>query len=182
MGGIVYLAGAGAEFVGIILVASPDLFPEARRLSRWIEPRLRRVENSLRRLVGLPARRRVVYGSAAGAIGFGGSAEGIVGFNPDATLDEKVEFLLRRNEQSQREANVLTRRIDALQHETAEQLAHSQRDMEALIETRLEAERESYRPLRLLGVFALAIGLGIVTIANFAGGGQTEAVPLALLH
>jgi hypothetical protein len=52
------IGGALSEFVGIILIAFPDLLPDARRASAWLAHRARSVVNRLRRLVGLrPVRR-----------------------------------------------------------------------------------------------------------------------------
>ena len=45
-----YIVGAVVELSGILLVASPDLVPGALRFAAWARPRLRRIENGVRRL------------------------------------------------------------------------------------------------------------------------------------
>jgi hypothetical protein len=84
-----YAAGAALELLGIALVASPDLVPGARRLSRWIAPRWRRFENRLRSLVGLRPRTIVHTASFAASAEGAASASGVVSVDPAATLERK---------------------------------------------------------------------------------------------
>jgi hypothetical protein len=46
-----YIVGAVVELGGILLVASPDLVPGSLRFAAWARPRLRRLENRIRRLI-----------------------------------------------------------------------------------------------------------------------------------
>lgn len=162
-----FIVGAAVELLGIVLVASPDLVPGAVRLARWTRPRWRPIENRVRRFVGLTPRGRVVELSAtisgAGRV----SASGVVGRDPNTSIESKVEYLLRRDQASQEAANRLTQRVEALEAESAKRIDDLRREIDARIVREIEEAQEDYRRARIGGTFALAIGLALVTFANF---------------
>ena len=160
------VVGVVAEFVGIVCLGFPDFIPGATRLSRWLRGRSRRVENRLRRLVGLPLRPVVYQASIGGAITLGGSVSGVVGTSA-TTIEEKVEYLLRRDQDAQRQANELAERVGGLERETSRRLDEARQRMEAHVASELATAHEEYRPLRIVGTVALAIGLVCVTLATF---------------
>jgi hypothetical protein len=167
--GTLYAAGAAIEFIGIGLVAFPDLVPGMRRLSRWITPRWRTFENRLRRLLRLRGRDVVVTVGAAGALALGGSVSAVTSMGEDATLEQKVDFLLRRDQEAQKQANVQAERLATLGRESEKKLAALREQMETHVATELAAASAEYRPARIIGAVAVAIGLTVSTVANFLG-------------
>lgn len=121
--------GAAFEFVGIILVGSPDVFPAAARVSAWLRARSLRALDPIRRWIGRP-RRHVVEAGAAISAEAALSASGIVSIRDEATLEEKVAFLLRRDEESQRGANEFRDRLATLERESSKRLDELRRGME----------------------------------------------------
>lgn len=162
-----FVIGAAVELLGIVLVASPDLVPGAVRLARWTRVRWRPIENRVRRAVGLAPRGRVVELSATISGGGRVSASAIVGHNPGAPIESKVEYLLRRDQALQETANRLTQRVETLEAESAKRIDDLRQEIEARIVREIEVAQEDYRRARIGGTIALAIGLALVTAANF---------------
>jgi hypothetical protein len=162
-----YIAGAALELLGIVLVASPDLVPWALRLVQWIRPRWRRIENRLRRLVGLSPRPIIHEVGIGGAIAVGGNVSAVVGIGPDRSVEEKVAFLLRRDADTQRELNALAERIDSIEAEGQKRAAELRAEMEAHVARELAAANEDYRIARISGAVVLGFGLALTTAANF---------------
>lgn len=151
--GTFYVAGAAAELVGIALVASPDLVPGARRLSRWIAPWWRTLENRVRRLLRLRGRDVVVTVDVAGSLGLAGSVSAVTAVGEDATLERKVDFLLRRDQEAQKQANAQAERIATLERESEKKLAEVRGQMETHVSTELAAASSEYRRLATAGNF-----------------------------
>jgi hypothetical protein len=83
-----------------------------------------------------------------------------------ASLEEKVEFLLGRDQEAQERENDYEARLSAIEGETPERLEELQRGMERHVAEALEAAHREYQPLRILGAVLLALGLFCVTVAN----------------
>lgn len=164
---ILFAAGACIEFGGIILLGFPDFLPFADRLSRWLRLRTRQAANRLRRLVGLPPRQTFVNLRAAVEANAALRGSVMKSVSSDASLEEKVEFLLSRDQEAQSRINVLTDRIEAIEAETPRQLDRLRDQMETHVTRELVAARDEYRPLRIGGTIALAIGLLCMSVANF---------------
>jgi hypothetical protein len=159
--------GAVLEFSGIVLIAFPDFLPHGRRLSRWLGHRTRVVVNRLRRLLGLPPLQNVVYGQAAVEASAALSGHVITGVRQGAIIEEKVAFLLQRDQETQKAMNALTDRVQELEEATPRLLDRLREDMEAHVTTTLTAALAEYRDLRIFGTIALAVGLICTTVANF---------------
>jgi hypothetical protein len=164
--GVLYIAGASLELVGIVLVGSPDLFPQAARVSRWLRLRVEVITNRLMRLFGRPRHRTVTARAGVSAAG-GLSASGFVSVSESASLDEKVAFLLRRDEENQRRSNALHARVAAIEQESPKRLEELRREFEQHVADALASAHEVYLPLRLTGAGLLVMGLGCATAANF---------------
>src|SRR4051794_10374013 len=92
-----YIVGAVLELGGIILVGSPDLFPEAARLSGLMADRAQAVAGRLLRLLGLgPVPTHTV--SSTLTMPFESEGPATVQVTPDASTEEKVAFLLERDQ------------------------------------------------------------------------------------
>lgn len=162
-----YIAGAVIEFAGIVLVASPDLVPYAQRLSAWLTRQWERVLARLRRLLRRP-RHVTAHVSAGGAIAVGGYATVKKSVGEDATLEEKVRFLLTRDEEAQRDMQAVDRRVDELQKAIDSKLGALHSTMTAHVAESLDARHREYLALRLVGVALVVIGLTLATLGNFA--------------
>jgi hypothetical protein len=158
--------GAVSEFTGIVLLGFPDFLPGAIRVSAWLRRQGRRAANLLRRLVGKPPRGSVHKVGLDAAVGVEVSASAVVGTGA-TTLEGQVEYLLRRDQDAQRQANEFASRLNRLEAESPRRLAEVRQDMEKHVSAELTASMEAYRPLRIVGTVALAVGLLCVTLATF---------------
>jgi hypothetical protein len=161
-----YVTGAVLELGGILLVAWPDLLPYAGLVSRWLRAAMRRVADRPRRLL---RRRRdvVVQVGAATATASAGSVSVVVSPNPDATLEERVEYLLRREQEAQAKLNTHDERIRAIEKHVPKRLDELRTETEEHVAGELSAAESRYRPLRFVGALLLAAGLGLTTSGNF---------------
>jgi hypothetical protein len=166
--GALYIVGATIEAGGIILVGSPDLFPQAGRSSEWLRKHSRRLANRIRRLLRRPQSQTVYVDAAAGAIALGGSATASKSVSAGATSEEKIAFLLQRDQEAQRDVSALAQRLAALDSESSQRLRELRSEVDAAFARDLKAALERYLPLRLVGAAALVIGLACATAGNFA--------------
>jgi hypothetical protein len=162
-----YIAGAAFEFGGVMLAVLPDLVPGARRLSLWVAPRWRRLANRLRRMLHLPGRPIVVQVGPAGEVSLAGSASAIVTVGAGATPDERIEFLLRRDQERQQADAALGHRIDELDRDSQQRVEALSAGMQAHVAAKLSAADAEYRAARVLGAIALGVGLALATAGNF---------------
>jgi hypothetical protein len=158
--------GVLAEFAGIVLLGFPDFLPGALRLSAWLGRRGRRVLNRVRRLIGLPSLTTHVSIAAAGEYNLAGNVAALVVSREEGTLEEKVDFLLRRDQDAQRRLNDLEHRLNDLEGESPRRLEELRTAMEEHVARELSAALEAYRPLRIAGTVALFVGLACVTTAT----------------
>jgi hypothetical protein len=164
---ILLIVGAASEGTGIVLIGFPDLLPHAQRLSAWLTHRSLLVVNRIRRLVGLRPLQKIVSISAAEESSSTSRVAITKTLKADATTDETIAFLLSRDQEAQADINALTRRLYDLEADTPRRLDQLRESMEAHVAQELTTALETYRPLRVLGTIALAIGLICVSVANF---------------
>jgi hypothetical protein len=162
-----FIGGALSEFFGIVFLAFPDLLPGARRASAWLARTARTVEGRVRRLLRLPGRKHYVSLSSSLSVESAMSGSVIVGPKRDATPDELLEFLVRRDRETQQHINALSQRLSDFERSTPEELELLRERMESHVADELAAAAQQYRSLRVAGTFALAAGLFCVTLANF---------------
>jgi len=162
-----FVSGGVFELVGIVLVGSPDFFPEAERASRWLRDRWTRFVDRLLVMLGRPRDRVVVVG-VADAFDMSDHASVMKSADPNASLEEKVAFLLQRDQEAQRAANALSARLASTERESPKRLEELQGEMEQHVTDTLAAAHGLYLPLRLVGAGLLVVGLGCATAGNFA--------------
>lgn len=162
-----YIVGAVFELGGIVLVGSPDLIPGAVRAAAWIRTRWRPIENRLRRLLRLRGRPIVVQVSAAGSVGLAGSVTLRKSASAEATLEQKVAFLLQRDQEAQRDVSELAQRVAAIEADASRRLDELRGEMKEHVARELTTAIEDYRAARIGGAVALAIGLALTTTGNF---------------
>lgn len=160
--------GGLLQFAGVLFIGFPDLLPHAVRLSSWLRRRARWVSNRIRRLFRMDPRPTTVEVGIAleGSAALSASAE--VHAAKDLTIAEKVEFLIRRDQNAQRDLNRIAKRVETTENETSRRLDQLGDDLKAHVERKLTVAAEAYRPLRIAGTLALALGLVAVSIAPFA--------------
>ncbi len=163
-----YLVGAACELAGIGLVAAPDLVPGARRLSQWLERQWRAAETRLRRVLRMKPREQVIAMAGLNSAHATSSASAIVSLDPNASLEEKVEYLLGRDEAAQRSANALNDRMRTLETETRRTAVELRGEVATRIEAETESAQADYRPVRIFGSVAFVVGLALTTWGNFA--------------
>jgi hypothetical protein len=161
-----YVTGAVLELGGILLVAWPDLLPYAARASQALRVAAERIGDRLRRLLRRP-RHQVVHMGAADAVAIANSISVVVSPNPDATLEERVEYLLRREEEAQAKLNAHDERLRAIEKHVPERLDELRAETQEHVASELSAAESRYRPLRFVGALLLAVGLGLTTAGNF---------------
>lgn len=166
MRAFLFFGGAAIECVGILFVASPDLFPLAARVVRSFGARLSQVWRRALRLFGV--RRTVTAKASLGAmLVMGTRATFEKNIKDEATLEEKVAFLLRRDKEAQSDVQALAHRFDDLETALDPRLDDLRDSMAAHVGTSLEAVHRAYLPLRRLGVVLLVVGLAMATSGNF---------------
>jgi hypothetical protein len=101
------------KFTGIVLLGFPDFVPGAIRLSALLRTRGRRVANRLRRLVGLEPRATAYGIGPATQVSLVGRVSRLVSTS-ETTIEGKVEYLLRCDQDAQRRLNELDQRLDEL--------------------------------------------------------------------
>ena len=161
-----YVVGAVFELAGIISVASPDLVPGAVRFGAWLRGHLRLAVDRIRRFIGGP-RHQVIELGVAEAISTAGGVTPMKSMNPEATLEEKVAFMLQRDQEAQGQVNALAKGMSEIEQEGPRRLDALRSQMEAHVERELRATQADFRAARVLGAVALAIGLALTTAANF---------------
>ena len=166
----IFVVGVLIEGVAILVFAAPDYVPGLRRFSAWLAPRLRRAErrarNAIRRVLRHPPTPVVHQVSAGGAIAAGLSARGIHGVSPTATLEEKVDFLLRRAEITQEVTATLSDRIAAISSKIEHEITELRDESRAHVAAELKSAEEADRPLRLIGSLLLIAGVACQSIAS----------------
>lgn len=167
--------GGSLEFWGVLLVASPELAPSLRRLGAALvaarshtKALARRAANKARRMLRLPPRPIEMSGTVNVSGELALSSRGIVGVPEEASMEEKVAFLIQREEVTQKRMAELQETLNGLPERwrddievTAGKLRHEQREG-------LDELRDEHLAARLGGVVLLVAGLVLATWGNLA--------------
>jgi hypothetical protein len=171
--GWLYSFGGSAEFFGLLLVAAPELVPILQSIGaaaaggwRSLRALQRKAAARLLRLLGRPQHQRVVVG--AGGVTAGGhlSGSGRVSHSPGATLEGKVDYLLRRDQQVQDALERLNLSLEAMPGRWQAAIAETSETLRGEHSRALEQLREHHLQPRLLGILLLAVGVGLATAGN----------------
>ncbi len=156
------------QFFGIIALAWPDLIPWKERLSGWLNDAYRRAENRLRRLFRRPPRTRTIsLNVSLASARASASAAANVASSDGASLEDKVAFLLRRDQNAQQLENKVAARLNALEQEGPKRLDEVRAELKGHFEERRIEVLIRYRALRQAGAVLLAVGLICSIVANF---------------
>lgn len=161
--------GAAIQLLGIVSIAAPDLVPWLLRFAAWVEPRWRRVVIRVRRALHLRVNASAVGVTAAAEASTAASLSLKKIVNPNATLDEKIAFLIQRDLEAQRDVSGLAARVGAIESQTPQQLDALREEMKAHVSAERAASDAAHRTARVMGAVALTVGLGLSTAAVFVG-------------
>lgn len=160
-----------AEFFGVALVATPELVPIFaaassaiaslwRRFKAW----LRRVADAVRRRLGRP-RAHFISVSPAGSVATAGDLSARVSTSA-TTLEEKVEYLLRRDQDVQARLEGHDRALRDLPARWQADIGDTAATLRQEHAEALDRLRERHLRARLLGVGLLVIGIAVATWGN----------------
>ena len=157
-------SGAGCEFLGIMILAAPDLLPYRDPILRWLD---RSTESLDRRIRGLRPPPTVVTPDPV-AINLRGERGALIKkVGASATLEQKVDFLISRDLEAQSHFNALRDRVDDLDQESTQRLQQARDEVERLFTEELTRMSRAYRVLKIFGAVALLVGLSCASFANF---------------
>jgi hypothetical protein len=170
------LAYAGSlEFWGVLLVASPELAPYLRRLAAGFaslrshtKVLAHRASARARRILGLRPRPIVMSGTSAVSGGGAMRGRGIVGLSEEASLEEKVDFLMRREEETQHRLADLQEEQDALPARWRDDIEAKAGTLRREQREGLDELRDEHLTARVGGVVLLVAGLFLATWGNLA--------------
>lgn len=158
------IVGAVAQFMGILLVASPDLVPGAR----WVAHRAliiwSKIESLIRRALSLPPRTICGQVNLSGELNLSGRLTAIKGTTA-TTLEERVEWLLRRDHEAQRDVSDLAGRIAQVEGGVTELLKALRDELKSEIAGKIAAAQADFRAAHVLGTALLVLGLVLTTFA-----------------
>jgi hypothetical protein len=164
--------GGSAEAFGLLLVAAPELVPILQSIGSavvgsWLRMKalLRKAERAVRRLLHRPSGQVVSAGGAL-ATAAGMSARGRVGPKEGATLEEKVEYLLRRDEDVQDRLEEVHHSLESMPARWRADISEASETLRSEHTRALEQMRDRHLKARLLGVALLLIGIGLATAGN----------------
>jgi hypothetical protein len=160
-----FIAGGILQFFGIIGVGAPDIVPYKNRLSSWLRKLTRPLLRRLGRAIGRsePTMHAVEFG---GSVSTKAGASVIVGHDPNAPLQEQVEFLLGRDQCTQKKLNEHDARTRAIEEELPTLLDELRVEMREYVKTAIADAETKYRPLKALGAILLVVGLVFTTYAS----------------
>lgn len=159
--------GALLELIGVVALAWPDFLPWKRRTAAWLLGVYARVEVRMRRLLRMPPPSLTMQVSGAASISLVSTGAAVItGPSADASVEEKIAFLLQRDQQAQRLENELARRLNDVSKTMTDRLDKLGSNLAEEHESKLAAALAEYRPLRILGTVLLAVGLACQVAAN----------------
>jgi hypothetical protein len=162
------VVGSVLEFVGIGLVAAPELMPRLvavkrrvgasiRRAWQWTLARLRRRRH--RSLNAESGEIRITGGGASTSRGFAMVGEG-------APLDRQLAFFRDYIEKADRRLDEIDQRLEGLPEEWRRDVDAAREAIDSMMEKRIEEVRDTHIRLRLVGIVLLLIGVPILATAN----------------
>lgn len=159
--------GAAFEWVGIWLVAAPELSPRLVRAWGRVRPAAMRVVWWVRRRLGWRGRVSKDLHVRSG-IKVGGHASAVLSKGEGASLEEKVEFLLEQDREAQRRLNKVERAIAEQPEAWRQDIEETRGELEAFVREQVERERDVHIRIRLVGIVFLLAGVPLLAVANVA--------------
>lgn len=163
-----YILGGILEIAGIFLVAAPDLAPVLRTARAQAFAAAERARVGLQRILRKP--RTVTHTMIAepGSIGVSGHLTAKLSVTPSASLNERVESLLRRADEAQERLNDLDRRLTDEAQARDRAVAAAQDETERRLREAIAKALDAHKRLRLVGIGLLTLGAVLLNLGNFA--------------
>jgi hypothetical protein len=161
-----------AELFGVLLVASPELLPRAKRALVWIRSGWNRIKKGCRlllerikRLLGKEPPPKHVELKLSDV---GGTSDAALALHapPAGDLGEKVDFLIRRDRANQERFQALEQRIGALPAKWQGEMQARSRELQVGFEEALRELEDRHISARLLGLSLLIVGIILNTWGN----------------
>jgi hypothetical protein len=108
---------------------------------------------------------KTVTASGALVTAAGMSARGVVSTSA-TSVEERVEYLLRRDEVVQEKLDLLEHLIRAVRTEVGQGLADAAQTMEAHVAEEIQRAHRQHLPVRGAGIVSFVSGLALTTAAN----------------
>ena len=175
------VAAGGAEICGIVLVASPELEGPAARLwtrvvagwrGGWARVRSgwRKLTSRVARLVGKQRTPTPQYVQLhpADSVEAAGSLSLRTALNAGATVDERIAFLLRRDQAVQAELERLDQTLAELPKRWTRDIENASGLLRTEYAESLRRLRDAHLRARLAGVGLLVFGIVLATWGNLA--------------
>jgi hypothetical protein len=163
-----YIIGAAFEILGIVLIASPDLVPGAVRAAGWTRRRWRPIENRIRRWLRLPPRTIFANIGLATEVSGASRISAVVSTGAD-TIEKQVEFLLRRDQETQKAVNAIHEQLGEIARAAESGLDTLRAEFTSHVAAEIATAQADYRAVRIGGTVALVIGLVLSTAGNLVG-------------
>lgn len=160
-----FWTGVALELLGLALVAASDYAPLVREAASAARRRLGPVWLRTLRLLGR-RRSRIVHVGAAEAIATGGSVSVHMAPSENATLADKVAFLLRQHDRTESRLDELEARARRHPDQWRAELATARGELEERIERRLTETQERYLFARRVGLVCLLAGVTLVSAST----------------
>ena len=160
------VVGASFEFTGIVLVASPELFPRAGAVIRFVRARMSQWWHRLLLRLGRHGRHVFDKGTAGGV---GHASAGAVGFKmvgEDAPLDQQLAFLREFVEKTENRLGELEGRVTDLPRQWQHDIREAREAIDSMVTKRIEQIRDTHIRVRLVGIGFLLAGVPILATAN----------------
>ena len=159
------IIGVVLEVVGLLLTASPELAPRARRGVAAIQRLGAKVEARTRRLLKRPKNVTVSAGAAA-EFALAGRVSAHKSVPDDADVERKLSFLLEQAVESQQRLNKLEYRVSDIPGEWRKDIEDTRSALEERIAHELEQARELFIGRRLIGLTCIASGSLVLAVVN----------------
>jgi hypothetical protein len=151
------IIGVGLEVVGLMLTASPELAPRARRFGAGLTARVRR-------LLGRP--RHLVMEASPGTFTLSGRASAFVSVSNEAPLERKLRFLIDQAVETQQKLDQVESRLQELPAEWRKEIGDTRTALEERIAQELHDAREQFIGERLTGLALIVTGSVLLGLVN----------------
>jgi hypothetical protein len=168
------LSFAGAtELFGVLLVAAPEIAPilarawrALQRVAASVKTMALTIPHALRRLTGRPAPTKPVELNLSDASGVSEALSLRLSTDPKGTTDEKISYLLRRDQATQQQLQAMAAQIGTLPDSWRREIDHATTRTQKDITERLHKLRDQHLRARLLGLALLVLGIALNTWGN----------------
>jgi hypothetical protein len=169
---VLIYAGA-AEFFGVLLIAAPELAPLLLRAQvvvadGWRAAMIRRrdVVAAIRRRFRQPQPEPAYIDARSGTSSVSGGGSLSLSTGPGQTLEEKVDFLLRREQGLQEHLKTVVGEVGQLPEKWGAEIREAESDLRAEFNREIREVEERHIRARLLGLVLVVIGILLNTWGN----------------